>query len=120
VQVRRSGGTVRVEWTIGGDVPRRGDARYTFDAANLDGSGSLEYAVTYKDGVQTGHYVRDVRTGQTRTLKGTVGLNDSELTGAFPAPDGLGQQFRYSVSTVLDGKVVDRCPNGVGTVIHDR
>lgn len=120
VQVRRTGAMVSVEWTLGGDIPARGDAQYRFDAANLDGSRPVQYVVAYRDGTQTGHYVRDMRTGKRTTLAGTVGLNDSELTGAFPAPEGLGSKFRYSVSTVLAGKVIDRCPEGAGTVLYDR
>jgi hypothetical protein len=86
---------------------------WSVTAWSRSGDRAFQLGVKYLDGEQIAYFVFDVGGAQQQNLPGTPSLDGPVLTALFPydAIEDLGQRWRWSAGTNVEGDDVDDCPD---------
>jgi hypothetical protein len=93
--------------------PTAGTALWVINAASPSGGRALQLGVKFLDGKQIAHFTFDFGSAQQQNLTGAVSLAGTVLTAEFPydAVAGLGETWKWSATTNVQGDDVDDCPD---------
>jgi hypothetical protein len=121
ITLRRNSEQLMVQFKLTARPPRTGTVLYSILASSPKGDKALQLGVKYLDGQQIAYFVFDGE-GPQQNLPGNASREGSLLTATFPyeAVAALGETWRWSGNTNVEGRDVDDCPNAGADALNPK
>lgn len=121
ITLRRASEQLLVQFKLTARPLSAGTVLYSILASSPNGDRALQLGVKYLDGQQIAYFVFDGE-GPQQNLPGNASRDGSLLTAAFPydAVTVLGETWKWSGNTNVEGRDVDDCPNAGADFRHPK
>ena len=111
VRLDRTTEDLQVTYQLADGLPRNGTAGIFLSVSSSDGSAARQAGVKWLDGDQIAYFVYDYE--KQKKLPGKVAMKGKRIIATFPliefAP--LGNVWKWSATTSLEGEDLDDCPD---------
>jgi hypothetical protein len=122
VALRHNGDQLMVRFELTARPPTTGTVHWAILASSPSGDRALQLGVKFQDEKQTAHYVFDAGSAEQQNLPGVASLVGTTLTTEFPydAVAELGDTWKWSATTNVQGDDVDDCPDEGDDALNPR
>lgn len=96
------------------DVPSSGTVLYSVTAWNDAGDAGYQIGTKFQNGQEIANFVYDMTASEQENITNGAVHADGQVSTRYPLDSlsGLGDSFTWSATVTVDGKDVDRCPDG--------
>lgn len=114
VRLLSDGKLMFVEFTTLDEVAVTGTVLYSVTAWSPDGKTGYQIGAQFQNGREVSNFVYNLTTSKQENITNGAVAADKEVSTRYPLAklSGLGDTFAWSGTFTVDGKDVDRCPNG--------